>query len=56
MDTVRAQAPGMHLVLILVTGLLASQLLVASQAPMIPTPIAAESTTPGVATIFPTPC
>ena len=53
MDTARTQALGMHLVLILVTGLLASQLLVASQTPSTPVPVAGESTTPWGSDYFP---
>ena len=54
MDTARTQALGMHLVLILVTGLLASQLLVANQTPSTPAPVAAgESTTPWGGDYFP---
>ena len=54
MDTARTQALGMHLVLILVTGLLASQLLVANQTPSTPAPVAAgESTSPWGGDYFP---
>ncbi len=59
----RSRALGMHLVLMLVTGLLASQLLVASQPTSTPAPAPAstgesavvEAVTPWGPTISPTP-
>ncbi len=50
--TPRSRALGMHLILVLVVCLLASQVLLAHEGVLAPT----ESATPGAATISPTPC
>jgi len=43
LPTPRSRALGMHLILVLVTGLLASRLLVANQAPLAPVPVPAAA-------------
>lgn len=54
LHTPRSRALGMHLILVLVTFLLASQVLLAHEGALSPSPT--ESATPWGAITFPTPC